>query len=65
MGDPLFERGKIYTVLEVREPDIYMYHILYANEYGPLHIDIVKVCFYNVKETRKKKLSKINQECEK
>jgi hypothetical protein len=59
LGEPLFENGKSYTVLEIRGCDIYMNHNLYANEYGPLNIIFVKKYFYNIKELRKKKLNKM------
>lgn len=61
-GEILFEKGKIYTVLDFDDPfSVYLDHILYGNEYSYFPVDWVEKNFITIKESRKLKLKELKK----
>jgi hypothetical protein len=45
LGNPLFIMGKTYTILSVDDNEVFLDHILYANEYNSFPIEWVNKKF--------------------
>lgn len=48
LGSPLFIIGKTYTILNVDDDEIFLDHILYANEYNSFSIEWVNKKFKKI-----------------
>jgi len=59
MGDPIFEEGKTYKVLNIDGDDITLNHNLYANEYNSFKSDFIRRNFKTLKEMRKIKIKSL------
>jgi hypothetical protein len=48
LGNPLFIMGKTYTILNIDDDEIFLDHILYANEYNSFSIEWVNKKFKKI-----------------
>jgi hypothetical protein len=48
LGNPLFIMGKTYTILSVDDEEVFLDHILYANEYNSFSIEWVNKKFKKI-----------------
>jgi hypothetical protein len=48
LGNPLFITGKTYTILSVDDDEVFLDHILYANEYNSFSIEWVNKKFKKI-----------------